>query len=160
MYSIGDKVVYPMHGAGIITAIEAKEILGAIQKYYVLELPIGEMQVLVPVQNEHANLRYVLSAEEMEEMEVLFLEELIPESSNWNHRYRANMDKLKTGSFQETISVLAILDRRAKEKTLSSGERRMIDTAKRIAVSEIMLVCDYEEIIAEDWIKDKIGCAI
>ena len=92
MFNIGDKVVYPMHGAGIIEAIEEKEILGEKQKYYVMRMPIGDMKVMIPLKNiKDIGVRQVVGDEEITEVFNILRGEKSKMSANWNRRYRANM---------------------------------------------------------------------
>lgn len=141
MYTIGDKVVYPMHGAGVIEKIEEKKILGETRKYYILKLPCGDMKVMIPVEtSNNVGVREIISEEEL--MEVL--ETLNGESSempnNWNRRYRENMEKLKTGDVFEVAQVVRNLVRMDREKKLSTGEKKMLTNAKQILLSEIIMV--------------------
>ncbi len=150
MYNIGDKVVYPMHGAGVIVGVEDKKILGEIRKYYILKMPIKEMKVMVPVSNvEEVGVREILSKEEMDEvLEVLSGHDKVKMPTNWNRRYRFNMDRIKTGDINEIAGVVRFLEKIDKEKSLSTGERKMLSGAKQIIVSEMMLVYDmgFEEV--------------
>ncbi len=146
MYNIGDKVVYPMHGAGVIIGVEDKKILGKTRKYYILKMPIKEMKVMVPVNNiEEVGVREILSKEEMDEvLEVLSENDKVKMPTNWNRRYRFNMDRIKTGDINEIAGVVRFLEKIDKEKSLSTGERKMLTGAKQIIVSEMMLVYDMD----------------
>ena len=100
MFNIGDKVVYPMHGAGVIEAIEEKEILGERQKYYVMRMPIGDMKVMIPIKNiKDIGVRQVAGEEEIEEVFNILRGDKSKMSSNWNRRYRANMERLKAETY-------------------------------------------------------------
>ena len=102
MFNIGDKIVYPMHGAGEIIAIEEREILGNVHKYYIMRLPINELKVMVPVKNaEEIGVREISDTETMENiLEVLSSDEKVSMPKNWNRRYRFNLGKIKSGDFQ------------------------------------------------------------
>jgi len=101
-FHVGDKVVYPMHGAGIIESIEEKEILGEKQEYYVLSFPIGEIKVMVPTKNvEQIGLRQVISRDEVDKVIRILNGEETSMPDNWNKRYRINMDKIKSGDIYE-----------------------------------------------------------
>lgn len=140
MFNIGDKVVYPMHGAGVIEAIEEKEILGERQKYYVMRMPIGDMKVMIPIKNiKDIGVRQVAGDEEIEEVFNILHGDKSKMSSNWNRRYRANMEKIKSGNIFQIAEVVRNLALRDREKGLSIGERKMLDNAKHILVSEIVL---------------------
>lgn len=142
MYNIGDEVVYPMHGAGVIVGVEDKEILGKIRKYYILKMPIKEMKVMVPVENaEEVGVRNILGKEEMDEvLEILSGKDKTKMPSNWNRRYRFNMDRIKSGDIKEIARVVRFLERVDQEKSLSTGERKMLTGAKQIIISEMVLV--------------------
>lgn len=140
MFNIGDKIVYPMHGAGVIEAIEEREILGERQKYYVMKMPIGDMKVMIPINNiKEIGVRQVAGEEEIREMLNVLRGEKSKMSSNWNRRYRANMEKIKSGNIFQVAEVVRNLALREKEKGLSTGERKMLENAKHILVSEIVL---------------------
>lgn len=146
MFNIGDKVVYPMHGAGIIEAIEEREVLGARQKYYVMRLPVGDMKVMIPVEQVHSTgLRQVITKEEVATVLQILREGDARLPNNWNHRYRANLEKMKSGSIYEVAEVVRSLSLRDREKGLSSGEKKMLDNARQILVSEIALTTNTEE---------------
>lgn len=141
MFSVGDRVVYPMHGAGIIEAIEEKEILGARKKYYVMKMPLGEMKVLIPTDNiSQVGLRGVIEKEKVEEVIVVLQGEMSNMPSNWNRRYRNHLEKIKTGDIFEVAEVVRNLMLRDREKGLSTGESKMLDTARQILMSELILV--------------------
>jgi len=140
MFKVGDKVVYPMHGAGIIKAIEEKEILGEQDQYYVMFLPIGEMKVMIPVDGVDVGLRPVIDKDELESVLDVLRAGRTRMSSNWNRRYRANTEKLKTGDIYEVAEVVRNLTLRHEEKGLSTGERKMLDNSRQILVSELVLI--------------------
>ncbi len=141
MFRVGDRVVYPMHGAGIIEAIEEKEVLGATKTYYVLRLPIGGVKLMVPTSGSGGTLlREVISQQDVPRVfEILGSRDTCP-CPNWNRRYRANLDKIKTGSIFEVAEVINSLICRDKEKGLSTGERKMLESARQILLSELSLV--------------------
>lgn len=145
MFQVGDKVVYPMHGAGVIEAIEEQEVLGRRMRYYVMRLPINEMRVMVPCDHsQHAGLREVISEQALSKMlDVLRARQSLM-SKNWNHRYRSNMEKIKSGNILELAEVVRNLAQREREKGLSTGERKMLDNARQILLSEIVLAKDLE----------------
>lgn len=157
MYNIGDKVVYPMHGAGVIDSIEEKEILGEKQKYYVIRMP-GEVKVMVPTAKaETMGVRniidknmatYVLEILEKDETEM---------SNNWNKRYRDNLEKMKTGDIYQVADVVRNLSFKQKEKgALSTGEKKMLTNAKQILVSELVLAEHSSKEEVEQLVDNKI----
>lgn len=140
MFRVGDKVVYPMHGAGVIEAIEEREVLGNRQTYYVMKLPIGEMQVMVPTASERGHgLRSVVNEKDLQEVFRVLRAQKSGMNANWNRRYRANLEKIKSGDIFEVAEVVRNLARRDQEKGLSTGERKMLDSARQILLSEIIL---------------------
>lgn len=146
MFSIGDKVVYPMHGAGIITAIEEREVLGEKQKYYIMALPIGDMKVMIPINSaEEVGLRKVIDKQGAEKVIEVLNGDETKMSSNWNHRYRANMEKIKSGDVFAVAEVVRNLSIRDRDKGLSTGERKMLDTARQILISELVIVTESTE---------------
>jgi CarD family transcriptional regulator len=148
MFNIGDKVVYPMHGAGVIEAIEEKEILGARKKYYIMNIPIGEMKVMIPLDSvSQIGLREVIDAVGVEQVFSILREYHSKMSTNWNRRYRANMEKIKSGDIFKVAEVVRNLMIRERDKGLSTGERKMLESARQILVSELVLaqnVCENE----------------
>jgi len=151
MFNIGDKVVYPMHGAGIIEAIEEKEILGDKKKYYVMNIAVGDMKVMIPMDNvQKVGLRDVIEKGAVDIVfEILTGPDEAP-NANWNRRYRANMDKIKSGNIFKVAEVVRSLLLREKKKGLSTGERRMLESAKQILMSELVMVqgIDTKEVVA------------
>jgi len=142
MFDIGDKVVYPMHGAGTIVSIEEREILGNIHKYYIMKLPINQMKVMVPVKNaEEVGLRSISDEKTMDEVikELSSIEEIeVPK--NWNRRYRFNLEKIKSGDLIQIAEVVKCLENLDQKKSLSTGERKILTEARQIIVSEMALV--------------------
>ncbi len=140
MFKVGDRVVYPMHGAGVIESIDEREILGRRQRYYIMRLPIGDMKAMIPIDNvDEIGLREVISEDEVPRVLEVLRSRETEMSSNWNRRYRANMEKIKSGNIYEVAEVVRNLVRRQQQKGLSTGERKMLDSARQILVSEIVL---------------------
>ncbi|MCL5046397.1 MAG: CarD family transcriptional regulator, partial [Actinobacteria bacterium] len=134
------EVVYPMHGAGIIEAIEEKEVLGERQRYYIMRLPIGDMKVMIPTDSvEGVGLRGVINHEEVLHVLEILKAQKTKMSANWNRRYRANLEKIRSGNVFEVAEVVRNLARREREKGLSTGERKMLDNARQILISELVL---------------------
>ncbi|QGP91893.1 RNA polymerase-binding transcription factor CarD [Neomoorella glycerini] len=148
MFKVGDKVVYPMHGAGIIEAIEEREVLGQKKKYYIMRFPLGDMKVMLPLESEQVvGLREVVDEEGVEQVIKILKEKKVTGSSgtNWNHRYRANLEKLRSGNIYQIAEVVSILARREHDKGLSTGERKMLENARQILISELALARNYEK---------------
>ncbi|OEF97964.1 CarD family transcriptional regulator [Desulfuribacillus alkaliarsenatis] len=149
MFNVGDKVVYPMYGAGVIESIEEKEILGEIRKYYVMRMPVGDMKVMIPIGNvQNIGLRDVVDECLINNVMDNMCTEEAEASINWNQRYRANMDKVKSGDIFKVAEVVRSLMLREIEKGLSTGERKMLENAKQILVSEFVLVKGIDEVEA------------
>ncbi|BAD42107.1 CarD family transcriptional regulator [Symbiobacterium thermophilum] len=141
MFQVGDKVVYPMHGAGIIEAIEDREVLGERKRYYVLRLPVADMQVLVPCDGpQSTGLRAVMSEQVFQQVLEVLRSRPTQAEKNWNHRYRMNMEKIRSGDVLALAEVVRTLSQREREKGLSTGERKMLDSARQILLSEIVLI--------------------
>lgn len=146
MFNVGDKVVYPMHGAGVIEAIEEKEILGTRKKYYVMNIPVGDMKVMIPLDNvSQIGLREVIDDEGVEQVYLILREHHSKMSTNWNRRYRMNMEKIKSGDIFKVAEVVRSLMIRERDKGLSTGERKMLESARQILISELVLAQDSSE---------------
>lgn len=155
MFAVGDKIVYPMHGAGVIEGIEEKKILGETRSYYILKVPCGDMKVMIPVEStEEVGVRNIMSESELCVVIECLMDESTEMPDNWNKRYRENMEKLKTGSAMEVAEVVRNLGRMEREKKLSTGEKKMLSNAKQILVSEIILIRDIEARQAIQLIED------
>ena len=143
-FQVGDKAVYPAQGVGEIIGIDSKEIAGKIHRFYVLKFISGEAQqqdrrVLVPVERaDEVGLRPVLSRDELEEVfDILRETDIHFDKQTWNRRYRGFMEKIRTGSLFEVAEVYRDLSRLEAQKTLSYGEKRMLETARNLVVKEI-----------------------
>ena len=151
MYQIGDSVVYPMHGAGVIEDIEQKEILGKMQSYYVVRMPIGDMKVMVPMENAAGvGMRDVICKEQAEKVLDDFRTVETDVIQNWNKRFRENMVKIKSGDIFEVSAVVKSLMLRDRQKGLSTGERKMLSNAKQILISEIVVATGIDHNCIED----------
>lgn len=140
MFNLGDKVVYPMHGAGIIESVETREVLGETKKYFVLKMPIGEMKLMIPVDNvDNIGIRNIIDRDTVDEVIAVLKQRAVLNDANWNKRYRDNMLKMKTGDIFEVAQVVRDLTYRDKEKGLSTGEKKMLISAKQMVCSEIAL---------------------
>ena len=140
MFNVGDKIVYPMHGAGIIESIEEKEILGLKQSYYILRMPIGEMKVMIPIQNiEGIGVREIIDRFEADRVLDVLREHDASMNANWSKRYRENMAKIKSGNIFEVADVVRALMLRERDRGLSTGEKKMLSSARQILISELVL---------------------
>ena len=140
MYHVGDKIVYPMHGAGIIEAIEEREVLGKKHLYYIMRMPAGDMTAMIPTDGcDEIGVRFVISREEAQRVLEAFKATPVYEDSNWNKRHRDNMIKIKSGNIYQVIGVVKDLMYRDHIKGLSTSERKMLNSAKQIMISELVL---------------------
>ncbi|MBI4778658.1 CarD family transcriptional regulator [Candidatus Desantisbacteria bacterium] len=139
MFNIDDKVVYPLHGAGIIDSIEEHEVLGEIQKYYVVRLLVGGMKVMVPIiqMKKQISLRKVMEKNELSKVMDVLENAPVSDIQNWKIRYQTNLEKMKTGCIYKAAEVARSLSCRNKEKGLSSAEKRLFETAYAAITSEI-----------------------
>lgn len=157
MFNVGDKIVYPMHGAGRIDAIEEKNILGENQSYYILKMP-GEVKVMVPIDKaEQIGVRNIIDKEEAGKVMAVLEENETAMSDKWNKRYRDNMDKMKSGDIYEVADVVRNLSFKQKEKGLSTGEKKMLYNAKQILVSELVFAENSTQNEVEELIDSKIN---
>lgn len=143
MFKIGDHIAHPLHGAGTIESIVTKRINGAARDYYVLKLPVGDMRIMVPVVGcESIGVRRIITKQEAEKVFEAFRNVEITMTQNWNKRYRENMDRIKSGNLVSVAAVVKGLMRRDKERGLSTGERKMLHSAKQILISELVVATD------------------
>lgn len=152
MFSIGDLVVHPMHGAGVIDGIVHEKIAGNAQDYYVFKMPAGGLVLKIPIANSRTiGLRGIVTQPEAQRLLASIPSMEVQENSNWNKRYRENMGKLKSGDLYEVARVVKSLMRRDRQRGLSTGERKMLHNARQILISEIVLSTqtDYKEVEAE-----------
>ncbi|MDN5325359.1 MAG: CarD family transcriptional regulator [Moorella sp. (in: firmicutes)] len=146
MFKVGDKVVYPMHGAGVIEAIEDREVLGKKRKYYILRLPLGDMKVMIPLESEQAvGLREVIDEKEIQEVIKILKEPESNGNGNWNRRYRTNLEKMRSGNIYQLAEVVGNLSRREHDRGLSTGERKMLENARQMLISELALARNAEK---------------
>jgi len=138
-FEVGDMAVYPAQSVVEVVGIEEKEISGAPQRFFVLRIVDTDMRIMVPTTKAHeVGLRRIIDEEEIQEVfEILKEKEVHIDKQTWNRRYRGFMEKIKTGSLFEVAEVYRDLYRLKSSKTLSFGERRMLDTAKNLIVKEL-----------------------
>ena len=156
MFNIGDKVVYPMHGAGIIQDIEEKNILGEKTAYYIIKMP-GEVKVMEPTAKaEEIGMRNIIDGETASKVFQVLETDSTEMSLNWNKRYRDNMEKMKSGDIYEVADVVRNLSFKQKERGLSTGEKKMLLNAKQILVSELTLAENAQKEAIEELVDSKI----
>lgn len=140
MFQVGDKVVHPMHGAGVVDSIVKKKVDGVVQDYYIMKLPKRSMIVMIPVGNsDKVGIRPVVNEEQADHVLEAIRTIKVEMTSNWNRRYRENLDRLKSGNLLEVARVIKGLTERDNKRGLSTGERKMLHAARQILISEIVL---------------------
>ena len=157
MYHIGQRVTHPMHGAGTISGMIEQRPDGQARMYYVLTLMKGGLQLYVPCDGcEKAGLRPVISRQEAETLLQSFAALEVEGEGNWNQRYRENMDRLKSGEPGQVAVVIKSLLRRETQKHLSTGERKMLNTALQILTTELALVLEQDVSQVETYVRSAL----
>lgn len=158
-FRVGDKVVYPHHGAATIELLEKRELFGEKREYFILKLAYGDLTLMVPVDaTDEVGLRQVTPAKEVPKvLKVLKKNEPTTNTTNWSRRFKANVEKLRSGDIYQVADVVRSLHQRDREKGLAAGEKRMLTKARQILVSELTFSknCDQEE--AEKLLDDVLG---
>ncbi len=140
LFQVGDKIVHPMHGAGIIESIVEEKISGSLVSFYVFKMPVSGLVLKIPVANaEIIGVRPVSTPVQIADVMAHITELSIDMTNNWNHRFRENMERIKSGDLLEVAGVVKALMHRDAERGLSTGERRMLHNAKQIIITEIVL---------------------
>ena len=155
LYEVGDKVVYPHHGAGKILKKEIKEVLGQRREYLTIQILYNDMTVMVPTENaDKAGLRKVIDEEVVDQVLAVLRDDGSHMPKNWNRRFKHNRDKIKTGDIFELAEVVRNLSIRDLDKGLSTGEKQMFGRAKKILASELMYARDMEEQEATEFLEN------
>ncbi len=156
MFVEGDMAVYPAHGVGVIEAIESQTVAGINQDFYVMKILDNAMKIMIPtVSSDNVGLRAIISKKEVEKvLDIVRDRETEIGNQTWNRRYREYMEKIKTGSIYEVAAVLRDLYLLSVDKDLSYGERKMMDNAKNLLITEISLARKVDEDTIEDLIED------
>lgn len=146
-FQVGDRAVYPAQGVAEVVGIDTKEIMGTSQTFYLLRVMDSDKKIMIPVNNvDNVGLRNIISGTEVEEVyDILRERDVDLNQQTWNRRYRAYVEKIKTGSPFDIAEVLRDLNLLKFHKTLSFGERKMLDTARRLLVQEIAVAKDSTE---------------
>ncbi len=149
-FDVGDRVVYPQHGAAVIEKRETKAFFGEEREYLVLKVAFGDLTVMVPADNtDEVGLREVINDEEVEEVFAVLRKKEARMPTNWSRRYKNHVEKLKSGDIYQVAEVVRNLTLRDNEKGLSAGEKRMLAKAKQILVSELTFALNVDEVEAE-----------
>ncbi len=152
-YEIGDQVVYPHHGAGLVLKKEMKVMHGESREYLTIKILHNDMTVMVPTANAgRAGLRRVIGEEAVARVVAVLSDDVSVMPKNWNRRFKHNRDKIKTGDVYELAEVVRNLAIRESDKGLSTGEKQMYTRAKKILASELMYALEMESGDAEEHI--------
>ena len=155
MYQKGDKIVYPLYGAGVIEGLEEKELDGALQTYYVWNIPVGNLKIMISATKAEA--QKVRPVHSNEVLMASFAQAKVDNSNmpdNWTQRYKENMERIKSGDLPQVALVFNSLLLRERERGLSTAEKKMMTTAKQIILSELILSLDIEREEAEEILND------
>ncbi|HVM63964.1 MAG TPA: CarD family transcriptional regulator [Acidimicrobiales bacterium] len=156
-FDVGDKVVYPHHGAAVVERREKKEVFGSTREYLVLRLAYGDLTLMVPADNtDEVGLREVINDEEVEEVFAVLRKKEARMPTNWSRRYKNHVEKLKSGDIYQVAEVVRNLSIREKDKGLSAGEKRMLTRARQILVSELTFAIGVSEEEAEKKLNDAL----
>ncbi|HVL92700.1 MAG TPA: CarD family transcriptional regulator [Acidimicrobiales bacterium] len=156
-FDVGDKVVYPHHGAAVIEKREHKEVFGESREYLVLKLAYGDLTLMVPCDNtDEVGLREVINDEEVEEVFAVLRKKEARMPTNWSRRYKNHVEKLKSGDIYQVAEVVRNLSIRDKDKGLSAGEKRMLTRARQILVSELTFAINVSEGEAEEKLNEAL----
>lgn len=157
-FKVGDKVVYPHHGAGKVLKKEKKILLGEKREYLTIQILHNDMTVMVPCENTGvAGLRRVIDHVTVKKVVGVLQDEVSDMPGNWNRRFKHNREKIRTGDIFELAEVIRNLAALEAEKGLSSGEKQMFVRAKRILASELMYALDMSEEDAEAHVDELLG---
>lgn len=157
LFQIGDNIFYPMHGAGVIEAIEEKEIQGEKHRYFIIKMPSSNMQVMIPLDKVlKSGIRSVVDLPTLKAVLLMFNQGDIDRSLSWKQRQQLNLEKLRSGKIHEGAEVIRDLTRINKEKALNSSEKQMLDNAKKIFLSELGLIKRMNENHSFDLLDDTI----
>ena len=151
-FHIGDKIVHPMYGAGVLESMVQKKVDGVMREYYIMRLPKRSMVVMIPTEScEEIGVRPVMDQSQADRLLAAIPTIQVEMTSNWNHRYRENLERLKSGDLLEVAAVVKGLTIRDARRGLSTGERKMLHSARQILISELVLSKSqsYESVEAE-----------
>lgn len=157
-FDVGDKVVYPHHGAAVIESRETIKAFGEKREYLVLKLAYGELTLKVPADNtDEVGLREVINDEEVEEVFAVLRKKEARMPTNWSRRFKNHVEKLKSGDIYQVAEVVRNLSLRDKDKGLSAGEKRMLGKARQILVSELTFALNVDEEAAEERLDEALA---
>jgi CarD family transcriptional regulator len=157
-FAVGDKVVYPHHGAAIIEGKEKRAFDGKKTDYFILRITYGDLKVSIPVEKaDEIGLREVINDEEVEEVFAVLRKKEARMPTNWSRRFKNHVEKLKSGDIYQVAEVVRNLSLREADKGLSAGEKRMLARARQILVSELTFALNVDEEMAESRLDDVLA---
>ena len=158
MFKVGDRIVYPMHGVGIIEEISKKVILGKREKFYIIKIINSDMKVMIPVLNAKSiGMRSIISKKEINKVLNLLKKNEKETEDDWKQRYQNNVDKVKSGSITEVAEVARDLYRRGREKELSIMEKKLYENAYQLIIHEIAFAKEIEIEEAGDLVSNTLS---
>ncbi|MGZ0052805.1 CarD family transcriptional regulator [Brevibacillus gelatini] len=161
MFQVGDKIFYPMHGAGVIEALEEKEFLGEKQLYYVLHMLQKELNIMVPVEKMSAlGIRTVVGADILDEVLAVMRTERPDSTLNAQQRYKKNAEKMKSGDIFEQAEVIRDLWRISQGRVLGTSDKLMLDNAQQLMASEMALVKNWDIERAEQMLREVLSAEV
>lgn len=153
----GDRIVYPMHGAGEVTGIEENEVGGVVQSYYVLRMPMGNLKLMLPVDKvEEIGIREIIDKSKVESVAEVLSDRADYAQGSWNKRFHANLERMKSGDILEVAAVARNLFRQNLKRKISSGERRLLDLSRQILISELVYVFEQTPDEVSAWVDEQI----
>lgn len=156
--NVGERVVYPMHGAGIVLGVEESEVGGVVKSYYVLQIPVGNLKLMLPADKiEEIGLRDVIEKEKISEVAEVLAGESDDVQGSWNKRFHATLDRMKSGDILEVAAVARNLSRQHLKRKISGGERRLLELSRQILISELIFAMDKPQKEVSEWVDEKIG---
>ena len=157
MFEIGDKIVYPMYGAGVIDDIEVSDKEGLEENHYIIRIPNGNLRIKVAAKKtEQIGIRPVSNLDQLNDAIEQVANTPVVIQSNWNIRYKENLEKIRSGRLPEVVEVARNLMLREKERCLSGAEKKMLNNAKQIIISEIAYAKEIEQNVAEDYLAKRL----
>ncbi|MCL2406147.1 MAG: CarD family transcriptional regulator [Defluviitaleaceae bacterium] len=158
MYKIGEKIVHPLYGAGVIESLEEKDVDGIVQTYYVLQIPVGNLKIMISAAKAGAQgIREIHPKDEIVGIVSSVIDAEVDMPDNWNQRYKENMERIKSGQLPEVSLVYRNLLLRERERGLSTAEKKLMTTAKQIILSELILSKDIDRTDAETLLESIFG---
>jgi len=158
-FNVGDKVVYPHHGAAIIKSLEEKEFQGEKKQYYILRLAYGDLTLMVPADNcDEVGIRDIIARDELDKVFKVLKSKECRMPTNWSRRFKTHVEKLRSGDIYQVAEVVRNLARREAEKGLSAGEKRMLTKARQILISEMTFAANVDVEEAGKMLDKVLGC--